>query len=58
MTAAGVDNVTIDPASLADLVKPVLTGGTFSYSGVTGKHMTWTTDGSCNKDANIVTLDR
>ena len=31
MTAAGVDNVTIDPASLADLVKPVLTGGTFSY---------------------------
>ena len=58
MTAAGVDNVTIDPASLADLVKPVLTGGTFSYYGVTGKNMTWTTDGSCNKDANIVTLDR
>ncbi len=58
MKAAGVDDVKIAPADLAAKVKPVLTGGEFSYSGVTGKNMTWTTEGSCNKEANIVTLAR
>lgn len=58
MSAAGVNDVTITPSELTDIIKPVLTGGSFTYSGVTGKNMTWTEDGSCNKDANIVTLDR
>ncbi len=58
MSTAGVSDTTITPAELTDIIKPILTGGTFSYSGVTGKNMTWTEDGSCNKDANIVTLDR
>ena len=58
MKAAKVDNVKISASELTDLIKPILTGGDFKYSGVTGKNMTWTAEGSCEKEANIVTLDR
>lgn len=58
MKKANVNDVTISASDLTDLIKPILTGGEFKYSGVTGKNMTWDAEGSCNKDANIVTLDR
>lgn len=58
MKAADVNDVTISASDLCDIVKDVLTSGNFTYSGITGKNMTWTTEGSCNKDANIVTISR
>ncbi len=58
MKAAKIDNVEISASDLTNALKPVLTGGSFQYTGVTGKNMTWDNTGSCNKDANIVTLDR
>ncbi|MBO7739339.1 MAG: ABC transporter substrate-binding protein, partial [Oscillospiraceae bacterium] len=58
MKTAGVNDVTISASDLADLIRPVLTGGSFKYDGVTGKNMTWGTDGSCNKDAQVVIVDR
>lgn len=58
MKAANVNDVTISASELTELIKPILTGGEFKYSGVTGKNMTWTQEGSCEKQANIVTLDR
>ena len=58
MKLAKVDNVKISASELTELIKPILTGGEFKYSGVTGKNMTWTAEGSCEKEANIVTLDR
>ena len=58
MKAANVNNVTISASELTELLKPILTGGTFKYSGVTGVNMTWTAEGSCVKEANIVVLER
>lgn len=58
MKTGGVSDVTIAPDALSDIVQPILTGGSFTYSGVTGKNMTWTTEGSCQKDANIVNVVR
>lgn len=58
MKKANVNDVTISASDLTELLKPILTGGEFKYSGVTGKNMTWDATGSCNKDANIVALDR
>ena len=57
MKKAGVEDVTISASELTDLLIPILTGGEFKYSGVTGKNMTWTKDGSCEKAANIVIVD-
>lgn len=54
MQKAGVNDVTLSASAMADLIRPVLTSADFSYSGVTGSNMTWTKDGSCNKDAKIV----
>lgn len=56
MKAAGINDVNISASDLCDALKPVLTGGTFKYTGLTGKDMTWTTGGSCEKQANIVTV--
>ena len=58
MKKANVNHLTISASDLTELLKPILTGGEFKYSGVTGKNMTWDATGSCNKDANIVALDR
>lgn len=58
MKVANVNNVTISASELTELLKPILTGGTFKYSGVTGVNMTWTAEGSCVKEANIVELVR
>ena len=58
MKAANVDDVDIEASALTNILKPILTGGTFKYSGVTGKDMTWTAGGSCEKAANIVNVVR
>lgn len=54
MKAANIDDVDMTASELTEAIKPILTGGTFKYSGVTGKDMTWDKSGSCNKAANIV----
>ena len=56
MKAANIDNVDISASDLCEALKPLLTGGEFTYSGLTGDNMTWTTGGSCEKQANIVTV--
>ena len=58
MKAANVNDVTISASDLADAIRPILTGGTFKYDGLTGKGMSWTTAGSCEKDPQIVVVDR
>ena len=58
MKAAGINDVNISASDLTNKLIPILNGGEFKYSGVTGKNMTWDETGSCNKDANIVVLDR
>ena len=56
MKAAGIDDVTMSAADMSAKVKDVLTSSSFSYSGLTGNNMTWSEDGSCNKDALIITV--
>ena len=58
MKAANVNDVTISAADLADVLRPVLTGGTFKYDGLTGDGMTWTTAGSCEKAPKVVVVER
>lgn len=58
MKAAGVKNVDISAKELGTILKATLTGGSFTYSGVTGKNMTWTEEGSCEKDPQIVKVER
>lgn len=57
MKNAGVDDVTIDPATLCDLVVAQITDPDFSYTGTTGT-MTWDASGACNKVPVIVTLNK
>lgn len=57
MKKAGVNDVTIDPAALCDMLVPVITSADFSYTGVTGT-MTWETSGACNKIPVIVELNK
>ncbi|MBQ8576891.1 MAG: ABC transporter substrate-binding protein [Clostridia bacterium] len=54
MQKAGISDVTMSASAMADLIRPVLTSADFSYTGLTGSNMTWSADGSCNKDAKIV----
>ncbi len=53
MKVAGVNDVTIDPSSLCELVKTAITSENFSYKGATGE-MTWDLTGACNKVPQIV----
>lgn len=55
MKAAGVDDVTIAPDALCDLVVKAITDSSFTYTGATGT-MTWDVSGACNKVPTIVTL--
>lgn len=55
MKAAGVNDVNISASDLADAVRPVLTGDSFSYKGATGT-MTWDSTGACQKVPQIVKL--
>ena len=53
MKAANVDNVTISPSELCDIVKAKLTESTFKFDGVTGE-MTWNEKGEPTKAPKIV----
>ena len=53
MKAANVDNVTISPSELCDIVKAKLTSSDFKFVGATGE-MTWNTDGEPTKVPQIV----
>lgn len=57
MKKAGVSDPTISSEELTSLVLPLLTGD-FTFTGVTGKNMSWDSTGSCNKDPLIVTVKR
>ena len=50
----------IDPtqsvSALTEALKAALTGGEFTYSGLTGENMTWTADGKVKKPMQIVTV--
>lgn len=58
MKAADVKEVDISAEKLGALLSATLTGGDFTYTGVTGKDMTWEANGSCNKDPIIVEVKR
>lgn len=53
MKAANVDNVTISPSELCDIVKAKLASSDFTFTGVTGK-MTWNEGGEPTKVPQIV----
>ena len=57
MKAAGVNDVTIDPASLCEKVTAAITADTFTYTGATGT-MTWDESGACNKVPTIIELNK
>lgn len=48
MKAAGVDDVTINPSDLCEMVKTAITASDFSLTGATGT-MTWDASGACQK---------
>lgn len=48
MKAAGVDDVTINPSDLCEMVKSAITASDFSLTGATGT-MTWDATGACKK---------
>lgn len=55
MAKAGITDVDVDPAALGDALVAAVTASDFSYDGLTGT-MTWTADGKCSKEPNIVVL--
>ena len=57
MKAAGVNDVTIDPSSLCELVKTAITAEDFVFEGTTGT-MTWDESGAASKIPVIVELNK
>lgn len=57
MKAACVNDVSISPSDLCELVVKAITDASFSYTGATGK-MTWDVSGACNKVPQIVELNK
>lgn len=57
MKAGGVDNVTISPDELCEILKTAVTAEDFVYSGVTGE-MTWDKTGAATKKPVIVELGK
>lgn len=57
MKKAGVDDVTIDPATLCEKIIAVITAEDFVYVGATGT-MTWETTGACTKVPTIIELNK
>lgn len=53
---AGVTDYTLSPEALGDILYNTITSADFSYDGLTGSGMTWSTDGKCTKAPKIVTL--
>ncbi len=57
MKAAGVNDVTIAPDELCEIVKSTITSDSFEYTGATGT-MTWDVSGAPNKALTIIELNK
>ena len=57
MEKAGVDDVTITPDELCEIVKATITADDFEFSGVTGQ-MTWDASGAATKAPIIIELSK
>lgn len=57
MKTAGVDDVTIDPDTLCEMVKATITAEDFVFEGTTGT-MTWDASGAASKIPVIVELNK
>ncbi len=53
---AGVTSYDLSAKEIGDLVYAAVTANDFSYDGLTGNDMTWSTDGKCTKAPKIVFL--
>lgn len=58
MKKADVKDVTISAADLGKILADTVASSSFSYTGLTGAGMTWEASGSCNKQPNIVDVQR
>ena len=47
----------MDPSEVCEAVKAVLTGGDFSYDGLTGAGMTWDASGAVSKDPRGMVIE-
>ena len=56
MKKAGVNDVTITPDELCEIVKATITADDFVYSGVTGT-INWDESGMASKSPNIITVN-
>lgn len=54
---AGVTDYTISAQEIGDILYNTITAADFSYDGLTGSGMVWSTDGKCSKEPKIVTLN-
>ncbi len=54
---AGVKDYTLSAAEIGNALYDTITSADFSYDGLTGDGMTWSTEGKCTKAPKIVTLD-
>ncbi len=57
MKAAGVNDVTIAPDALCEMVKTAITAEDFTYTGATGT-MTWDASGAATKEPVIIELNK
>lgn len=57
MKKAGVNDVTITPSELCEIVKATITADDFEFNGVTGK-MTWDVSGAATKAPIIIELSK
>jgi len=57
MKKAGVDDVTITPSELCEIVKSAITADDFEFTGVTGT-MTWDVSGAATKEPIIIELSK
>ena len=57
MEKAGVNDVTITPDELCEIVKATITADDFEFNGVTGQ-MTWDASGAATKAPIIIELSK
>lgn len=57
MKKANVSDVNISPSDLCEILKATISADDFSFSGVTGKNITWNAAGEPEKDPFIVALN-
>ena len=58
LESKGITDYTLSATELGDILYDAITADSFSYDGLTGSDMTWSTDGKCTKAPKIVTLEK